>query len=1177
MSEIAPDHAAPLSHIKTIFGAPEGQDARILADRARALMVEDGVLVHIALDDNRVATLQDLLGFFAPDVQVIVFPAWDCLPYDRISPHGEIVAMRVAALSGLIAWDEARARAPRILLTTVNAVTQRVPPREIMARAALSVEKGARIDLARLQGFLQQNGYMRTDTVREAGEYAVRGGIIDLFPPGYDVPVRLDLFGDEVEDIRYFDPMTQRTENKCNGFTLNPATEFFLDEESIARFRSGYREHFGVVRANDSLYEAISAGRRYNGADHWLPLFYERMDTIFAYMPRHEITLDSQAEQARTERLAQIEDFYAARKTMEQAAQAGKKKKQGDSDVSLTGSLYHPLPPDALYVRDDEWVGALRLSPFGGPDEDEAKSARKGRDFGDVRAQPDGDVFAALRAYINMRREAGSKILIACYSVGSRERLAGMMAHAGFAHLKNCDQAGEIKKLLPSEIGMTTLALEHGFAAPDLSVITEQDILGDRLARKNRRRKKADNFLTEISALSPGDLVVHLDHGIGRFIGLETVAVGKILHDCLKLEYAGGDKLYVPVENIEILSRFGSDEGTVQLDRLGGAGWQARKAKAKKDLMIMADGLLKIAAARQLERGETFDLGPGIYDEFIARFPYQETDDQLRAIDDVRADFTSGRPMDRLVCGDVGFGKTEVAIRAAYIAAMNGVQVAVVVPTTLLARQHYHNFAQRFAHTSIRVDQLSRMVQPKMAEKTKDGLRDGTVNIVIGTHAILAKTIKFSNLGLVIVDEEQRFGVKQKERLKELRANVHVLTLTATPIPRTLQMALTGVRDMSVIATPPVDRLAIRTFVMPYDPVVVREALMREHFRGGQSFYVCPRIRDIQDLEEALRELVPELRVVAAHGQMSAQDLEDRMTAFYEGQYDVLLATNIIENGIDIARANTMIVHRADMFGLAQLYQIRGRIGRSKLRAYAYLTYAPNQLLTDQAQRRLEVMETLDSLGAGFQLASHDMDIRGAGNLLGDAQSGHIREIGVELYQQMLEEAVAAARHGFDLDGETMPDRWSPTINLGTSVLIPDYYVEDLNVRMSLYRRLSDLEDKSAIESFAAELIDRFGPIPDEVENLMQIVEIKQLCKKAGIDRVEAGPKGAVIGFHKDAPPDIGALMGWLQSKGGGVKLRPDQKLVAMRPWDNLPQRVKGVRSLMGELAGLVAPPRDPA
>ncbi|HIL28310.1 MAG TPA: transcription-repair coupling factor [Micavibrio sp.] len=1158
----------PETAMKTLFGMPEGQDARVLAQKARDLMPQDRALIHIALDDTRISMLQDLISFFAPDVDLVTLPAWDCLPYDRVSPHNEIVAARVAALSQLLLWEKDKTRKPRILLTSVNAISQRVMPRNALEKAALSVTKGGRLDIAQLQDFLHHNGYMRTETVREPGEYAMRGGIVDLFPPGYDDPLRIDLFGDEVDSIRSFDAISQRTDKKLSGFSLNPATEFFLDDESIARFRSQYRELFGVVRSDDPLYEAVSAGRRYNGMDHWLPLFHETMDTVFDYVSDAEVTLDHHGGQAFESRHDQIVDFYESRKTLQQA-HLNKKPKERES---LSGSVYHPIPYKSLFLDKAEWPDAETLAPFAAPDNAADGKGRNGRDFGDIRALPDGDVLGELRKHIvALQQEQGRKVTIAAYSQGTRERLRSMMDNAGIANLVTCDSYEDIKKLKPAQVGLFILPLEKGFTSPDLAVMTEQDILGDRLARKSKKRKKADNFLTEVSSLTPGDLVVHVDHGIGRFESLETLSAAGTLHDCLKIVYAGDDRLFVPVENIEVLSRFGSDEGTIQLDKLGGAGWQARKAKVKKDLMIIADKLLKIAAARMLQKAEKLPVPHELFNKFVMRFPYQETEDQQRSIDAVLGDLDQPHPMDRLVCGDVGFGKTEVALRAAYVAAMNGVQVAVVVPTTLLARQHFNNFMERFKGEGLRIEQLSRMVTPTEAKKIKERMADGTANVVIGTHALFGKGIKFANLGLLIVDEEQRFGVKQKEKLKELKSNVHVLTLTATPIPRTLQMSLTGVRDLSLITTPPVDRLAIRTFVLPYDPVVIREALLREHYRGGQSFYVCPRIKDMEEVELALKELVPELKVVSAHGQMTPDELEDRMTAFYDGQYDILLATNIIESGIDIPTANTMIVHRADMFGLSQLYQIRGRIGRSKLRAYAFLTYAPNKALTDQGQKRLEVIEMLDTLGSGFQLASHDMDIRGAGNLLGEAQSGHVKEVGVELYQQMLEEAVAMAREGFDVEsGEAPSEKWSPTINMGTSVLIPEHYVEDLSVRMSLYRRISELENVDEIESFAAELIDRFGEIPEEVDNLIDIVRIKQLCRRAGVSQIDAGPKGAVVTFHDNNPPNVDGLMRWMQVKAGSVKLRPDQKLVAVRQWLTAGQRVKGVQGLMKELSELV-------
>ena len=727
----------------------------------------------------------------------------------------------------------------------------------------------------------------------------------------------------------------------------------------------------------------------------------------------------------------------------------------------------------------------------------------------------------------------------------------------------------EAKALHSDVLPALILPAESGFTYDGLTVVTEQDILGERIARGSAKKRRAENYLREISSLTEGDYVVHIDHGVGQYKGLQTLEIGEAAHDCLRVDYHGGDKLFVPVENLEVLSRYGGEDSEVELDRLGNTSWQARKARVKERLKEMAGQLIKIAAQRELNEVEPFEKPDGLYEEFCARFPYPETDDQLRSIDDTLSDLTKGRPIDRLVCGDVGFGKTEVALRAAFLAVMSGHQVAVVVPTTLLARQHFKTFSERFSGLPVKVRQLSRLVTSKDAKETKEALEDGQVDIVVGTHALLSKSIGFRDLGLLIIDEEQHFGVKQKERLKELRANVHVLTLTATPIPRTLQLAMSGVKEMSLIATPPVDRLAVRTFVLPYDPVVVREAILREHYRGGQTFYVCPRLEDLPELEEKLKELVPEVKIGIAHGQLPPAELEKVMGNFVDHRFDVLLSTNIVESGLDIPAANTMIIHRADMFGLAQLYQLRGRIGRSKQRGYAYLTLRPGKILTKTAQKRLEVMQTLDTLGAGFTLASHDMDIRGAGNLLGEEQSGHVREVGIELYQQMLEEAVALAKSG---EGAEAPaqESWTPQINLGSAVLIPEVYVPDLSVRLGLYRRLSSLVSRQEIDAFAAELIDRFGPLPSEVENLLQIIAIKQLCKTAGVEKVDAGPKGAVVAFRDDSFANPAGLIGFIQKQAGEVSLRPDHKLVYKRKWETAQDRVTGVKRLLEGLAKLI-------
>jgi transcription-repair coupling factor (superfamily II helicase) len=709
------------------------------------------------------------------------------------------------------------------------------------------------------------------------------------------------------------------------------------------------------------------------------------------------------------------------------------------------------------------------------------------------------------------------------------------------------------------------LPLDNGFETDTLAVISETDLLGDRLARP-RRRRRASNFLAEAASLTPGDLVVHIDHGIGRYMGLKTLEVQDAPHDCLELHYGGEAKLYLPVENIDLLTRYGADGENVQLDRLGGAAWQARKAKAKDRLREMAEGLIKIAAARMLNATAEVDPPAGLFDEFCARFPYEETEDQLNAIADILGDLTAGRPMDRLICGDVGFGKTEVALRAAFVMAMTGKQVALVCPTTLLARQHFKTFSERFAGWPIKVRQLSRLVPAKYAAATREGLEKGEIEIVIGTHAVLAEQVKFKDLGMVIVDEEQHFGVKHKEKLKALRADVHMLTLTATPIPRTLQMALSGIREMSIIATPPVDRLAVRTYVMPWDPVVVREALLREKYRGGQAYYVCPRLSDLPNLETFMREQVPEVKFVVGHGQMSPTQLEDVMSAFYDGQYDVLLSTTIVESGLDIPTANTLIIHRADMFGLSQLYQLRGRVGRAKARAYAYLTTPAEKQITLSAEKRLKVLQSLDSLGAGFQLASHDLDIRGGGNLLGDEQSGHIREIGVELYQQMLEDAVAELREQGGVEVGSSRG-WSPLINTGAAVLIPEDYVPDLNVRLALYRRLSEAERPEDREALAAELIDRFGPLPREADQLLKVVAIKGLCRQANVSKIDVGPKGAVATFRNDQFPNPMGLVALVQKNQAFWRIRPDNKVMIKGEWDTPDQRLAAAERILAQLA----------
>lgn len=1155
----------------TVYGAPEGWDAVLLARRAGE---HRGPVLHVARDDARMARLAETLAFFAPRVELLRFPAWDCLPYDRVSPKAELVSERIATLSRLAEMG-ARSRPGAssgglIVLATVNALVQLVPPRHVFAGAEFELRAGGSAAPDKLAGFLDSHGYARTNTVMEPGEYAVRGGIVDIFPAGEPEPVRLDLFGDAIESIRRFDPATQRSGEAVARLMLRPVSETPLDRESIARFRSGWRDQFGPGAAADPIYASVSEGRRHPGMEHWVPLFHDRMETLLDYLPGAAVSLDHQADEVLAAREDMIRDHYEARKVVPR-----------DGEVP-----YRPLPPDRLYLDADGWAAMLakapqfRLSPFARPDTGEGidGGGRPGPTFFSQSAarqqgaSPRGNAFSALREQAERWSGEGRRLLVAAWTTGSRERIAHLLREHGFKALSAEDWKAA-QRLPKATAALVTLGLERGFVAEDLAVVSEQDLLGERISRPPRRRKRGEQYIAEAAELAEGDLVVHQEYGVGRYDGLETVTADQAPHDCLRLIYGGDEKLFLPVENIDVLSRFGTETAGVALDRLGGTGWQTRKAKAKQRIRDMAGELVRIAAERRLRSAPDLVPSGGEWDEFCARFPYAETEDQARAIADVLEDLAAGKPMDRLICGDAGFGKTEVALRAAFVAAMSGAQVAMVVPTTLLARQHFRTFLQRFRGFPVNVAQLSRMVPAKDAAAVRRGLADGSVNIVIGTHALLAKSIAFADLGLLIIDEEQHFGVAHKEKLKQLRAEVHVLTLTATPIPRTLQLALTGVREMSVIATPPIDRLAVRTFIMPFDALVVREAISRERFRGGQAFCVVPRIEDMPRAAERLREIVPEARIAQAHGRLSASELERVMTEFSDGKYDVLLSTNIVESGLDMPAVNTLIVNRADMFGLSQLYQLRGRVGRGKQRAYAYLTWPANHRLTPAAEKRLTVIETLDSLGAGFTIASHDLDIRGAGNLLGDEQSGHIREVGIELYQQMLEDAVAelSAERGRARPADR---EWTPNINLGLPVLIPEDYVPDLPVRLGLYRRIGALASDAETEAMAAELVDRFGPLPAEVENLLQVVALKRACREAGVEKLEAGPKGMVLTFRGNSFRNPAGLIAWLGSKqaqhgGGGIKLRPDHKLAIAREM-GVAERVRTARDVLDRLGSIV-------
>ena len=1144
----------------TVSSVPEGADGYLLAQLATEFKSEYPMdLVFVARDAQHMQTITDSIKFFDSRVDVVQYPAWDCLPYDRVSPNSRVISARINLLgrmaSGRLSDN------PVILVTSVNAILQRIPTKDWINYRVMRLVPGQTVEMDFVVQWLEQNGFLRSGTVREAGEYAVRGGIIDLYASGNPHPIRLDFFGDSLETIRIFEADTQRTSGTLEILELTPVSEMALSDESIARFRQNYTAEFGASTQDDILYQTVSEGRRYSGMEHWLPFFHDELVTPFDYFSGAPIVLDYQIESVVDARIELIEDHYTARKEHEHLNQ------------STETVPYNPVPPELIYLSKNEWLEQLKvhsvmtLTPFLAPDSDDNVldlGGEIGRSFIAERTTENVNVFDAVLKHIADIRKQKKRILIACWSEGARERLLQVLTDHGLKNGVTVNSYHEMIGLGANYTAFGLLSIESGFEIDKLVVIGEQDILGDRLVRKRRKERKATDILTEVSSLNEGDLVIHIEHGIGKFLGLRTIEAAGAPHDCLELQYHGGDKLFLPVENIDLLTKYSAEPTEGQLDRLGSSFWQARKARVKSRIRDLAEALIKTAAARATKKAPPIPVPEGVYHEFAARFPFEETEDQLNTIEKVFEDLGKGQPMDRLVCGDVGFGKTEVALRASFVTAFSGRQVAVVVPTTLLARQHYKTFTERFKGLPIRISHISRLVTTKQINVAKEEMANGTTDIVIGTHALLGKSINFRDLGLLVVDEEQHFGVKHKERLKQLKSDVHVLTLTATPIPRTLQLALTGVRELSLIATPPIDRLSIRTFISPFDPLVVREALLRERFRGGQSFYVCPRIADIDDVSKFLEEQVPELKVAVAHGRLPAGELDDIMNAFYDGKYDVLLSTTIVESGLDIPTVNTLIVHRSDRFGLSQLYQLRGRVGRSKVRAYALFTVPANKRLTQSAEQRLKVLQSLEGLGAGFQLATHDMDIRGSGNLLGEEQSGQIREVGVELYQQMLEEAVAQLKEG----GEEKTDElWSPQISIGTPVLIPDYYVPDLQVRLSLYRRLGDLTEDEAIDAFGEELIDRFGRLPVEVEYLLKIVHIKGYCKKANVEKIDAGVKGVVVTFRNNEFSNPTGLIQYVASEEAEVKLRSDQKLVFKRDWPEPQQRLAETGKILNRLS----------
>lgn len=1143
---------------KTLSSAPLSYNAFLLADLIKTSTHD---ILYVASNGAELEQIAQALSFLAPKVEVLKFPAWDTTPYDRTSPNISIMGRRLETLSKLA--FEPNALNPRIIVASVGSVLQKLPPKKIFLNSKRILKTGANFDFNAFTHYAAINGYTKVEQVMEPAEYAVRGDIVDIFPVGAEKPLRLDLFGDTIEKIRLFDALSQRSVQTIEKYEIKVASEVVLSEHTINNFRAAYREAFGAAGIKDEIYESISNGVKYIGYENWLPFFYdEPLSTIFDYVPQANLVLSQHFDEAAVAKEDAIFDHYRAR------LEALKIKQTADE------TLYRPILPELMYLNkaafEDIAANKKNISLFelslAGRDDVVNLNITPSRDFFHAKNISLSAVYEDLKDYLISYGKL--KRIICAPTIGEREKLHALLNDYGVKNVVFADSYEEALRLSTSKkIALVVLDLPHGFKTDEMCVVAAPDIFGERQNRRTRKIK-AEDFISDVSSLNVGELVVHIEHGVGRFLGLENITAGGAAHDCLKILYAHDDKLFVPVENIEVISRYGSEDDNTPLDTLGGAAWQMKKAKAKEKIKEMAEELIKVAAARELKTTDCYAPPQGLYDDFCARFEYHETDDQKKAIVDVLKDLNTGIPMDRLVCGDVGFGKTEVALRAAFAVASSGAQVALIVPTTLLARQHFLNFKARFEGFGLKVRMLSRLTGAKEAKQTIEGLKNGAVEIVIGTHALLSDNVKFCNLGLLIVDEEQHFGVVHKEKLKKLKSDVHVLTLSATPIPRTLQLSLTGVKQLSIIATPPIDRLAARTFVMPFDKVMIKEALLREKYRGGQTFFVCPRVSDIAPLEKMINELTPDIKVAVAHGQMRAADLENVMTDFSNFKYDVLLSTTIIESGIDLPSVNTMIVYRADMFGLAQLYQLKGRIGRSKVRGYCYFTVPEKKKLKPIALKRLNILSALDTLGAGFSLAAHDMDIRGSGNVLGSEQSGHIKDVGIALYHHMLKEEIVrqkALMQEQKIDDEAQD--FSPQIITGIPVMISEEYVKDLGVRLGLYKRIGALQTDDEILDMKAELVDRFGKLPTEVENLLETIKIKLLCRQANIAKIEAGAKGVLISFHNNTFKAVDKLIDLVNRSFGIVKIRPDQKLFIAGDLSNYQKRVEIIKKYVTMLS----------
>ena len=1040
-------------------------------------------------------------------IPVLAFPDWETLPYDNFSPHQDIISQRLLALYQLPRLKQG------IILITVSSLLLKLPPQEYIEQNSLIMHTGQKLDMHDVRSLFEQNGYQSVNQVFSHGEFAVRGSILDVYPMGCERPLRIDFFDDEIDTIRYFDPESQLSDDKISTFELLPAKEFPLDEKGITTFRQNFRSEFDVNLQKVWLYQEVSNGSSPAGIEYYLPLFFDTLHTLFDYLPKESLVCTLGSPNTAAEHYWQeIDERYQQRRhDVERPICAPTKLYLAPQELNSllknqTRLDIEPVKPDSIFIAHP--MANMSI---------------------EHKAE---DPIAKLRSFLKHWSKAS---FIAAESAGRREALKDLLERNNIhcKVIKHWQDLIELSQAKTPEIMIGVAPLDKGFALENLAVITETELFGEHVLQRRRREDKAsppaEDIIRNLAELKEGDPVVHIEQGIGRYRGLEKLQSGDLEAEYLMIEYSGGDKLYIPVQSLHLISRYsGTNPELAPWHKLGTEQWDKAKKKAAEKARDVAAELLDIYARRAAKKGIQHSLDESEYHKFSAEFRFEETADQTTTINSVIKDMTSELPMDRLVCGDVGFGKTEVALRAAFIAAQAGKQVAVLVPTTLLAQQHFETFSDRFADWPVRIATLSRFATAKETKQTLSGLESGVIDIVIGTHKVIQQDVHFKRLGLLIIDEEHRFGVRQKEQLKKFRSEVDILTLTATPIPRTLNMSMSGMRDLSIIATPPAKRLSVKTFVREHNTPLIREAVLREILRGGQVYFLHNSVESIARTAAELEELLPEARISFAHGQMGERQLEQVMRDFYHQRFNVLVCTTIVETGIDNPNANTMIIERADKFGLAQLHQLRGRVGRSHHQAYAYLLTPAGRKITKDAEKRLEAIASLEDLGAGFTLATHDLEIRGAGELLGDEQSGQMQAVGFNMYMDMLEHAVEALKNGKELSLQHSLKQ-KTEIELGVAALIPDDYVGDVATRLSLYKRIASAKDKDKLDALQVEFIDRFGLLPDALKNLFKISQLAIDVEPLGISKIDLTHSGIRLRFAQDTSIDPGKLIRMIQ------------------------------------------------